>query len=394
MPKPPTGVKFRSDASYLLAGGLGGIGRSLSLWMVANGARNLIHISRSGISSDAAQEVVDKLTDLGVQVKVLQCDIADEAKLSESLGTALKTMPPIRGVIQGAMVLKDQIFSDMAHDTFTNVMRPKVQGSWSLHQATLDQPLDFFVFLSSASSFLGNAGQSNYVAACNYQVALAAHRLGLGLPATAIDIGKVASVGVVAESTDSTIEQNLVKLGLRDIQEAELHAIIELAMLPAAHGISNGHLITGAHTSIDPTADADDLPFWSRDPVFSHLDVLRPHLAGTDGAGTGTSQRLSLRTLLAASETRADATVVVLEALLLKLARALTMPVAELDATRSTAAYGLDSLVAVDVRNWIYREAGADVAVFEVLQSSSLAALAGRVVEGSGFVGAKIKAEE
>jgi hypothetical protein len=301
-------------------------------------------------------------------------------------------MPPIRGVIQGAMVLKDQIFSDMPHDTFVNVMRPKVQGSWSLHQVTLGQPLDFFVFLSSASSFLGNAGQSNYVAACTYQVSLAAHRLGLGVPATAIDIGKVASVGVVAESTDSTIEQNLVKLGLRDIQEAELHAILELAMLPAAHGIANGHLITGAHTSIDPTADAGDLPFWSRDPVFSHLDVLRPHLAGGEGAGT--SQRAPMRTLLAAAETRAEATAVVLEALLLKLARALTMPVGELDAAQSTAAYGLDSLVAVDVRNWIYREAGADVAVFDVLQSSSLTALAARVVEGSGFVGTRIKAEE
>lgn len=388
MPQPLKGAKFHADASYLLAGGLGGIGRSLSTWMVANGARNLIFVSRSGVSNDAARELVSTLMGKGVRVEVLQCDIADEVRLFDSLNAVLKSMPPIRGVIQGAMVLRDQIFANMPYETFVSALRPKVQGSWSLHQATLDQPLDFFVLLSSASSFLGNAGQANYVAACTYQVALAAHRLGLGLPATAIDIGKVASVGVVAESADSTIEANLVRIGLRDIQEAELHAIIELAMLPNAVGVTNGHLITGAHTSLDPGADVADLPFWSRDPVFSHLDALRPHLArAADGSGPSAG-RASLKTLLGAAPSKSAAIAIVLDALLSKLARALAMPVAEIDAGRSTAAYGIDSLLAVDIRNWIFREAGADVAVFEVLQAGSVGGLAGRVVEGSAFLGA------
>ncbi|KFY26739.1 hypothetical protein V493_03909, partial [Pseudogymnoascus sp. VKM F-4281 (FW-2241)] len=347
MPQPLKGAKFHADASYLLAGGLGGIGRSLSMWMVANGARNLIFVSRSGVSNDAARELVNTLMGKGVRVEVLKCDIADEVRLFDSLNAVLRTMPPVRGVIQGAMVLRDQVFANMPYETFVSALRPKVQGSWSLHQATLDQPLDFFVLLSSASSFLGNAGQGNYVAACTYQVALAAHRLGLGLPATAIDIGKVASVGVVAESTDSAIEANLVRIGLKDIQEAELHAIIELAMLPNAVGVTNGHLITGAHTSLDPGADIADLPFWSRDPVFSHLDALRPHLArAADGSGGGSSSagRASLKSLLGAAPSKAAAVATVLEALLAKLARALAMPVAEIDAARSTAAGGCRGL--------------------------------------------------
>ncbi|KFZ04628.1 hypothetical protein V502_10007, partial [Pseudogymnoascus sp. VKM F-4520 (FW-2644)] len=340
MPQPLKGAKFHADASYLLAGGLGGIGRSLSTWMVANGARNLIFVSRSGVSNDAARELVSTLMGKGVRVEVLQCDIADEVRLFDSLNAVLKSMPPIRGVIQGAMVLRDQIFANMPYETFVSALRPKVQGSWSLHQATLDQPLDFFVLLSSASSFLGNAGQANYVAACTYQVALAAHRLGLGLPATAIDIGKVASVGVVAESADSTIEANLVRIGLKDIQEAELHAIIELAMLPNAVGVTNGHLITGAHTSLDPGADVADLPFWSRDPVFSHLDALRPHLARAADGSSPSAGRASLKSLLGAAPSKSAAVATVLEALLAKLARALAMPVAEIDASRSTAAGG------------------------------------------------------
>ncbi|KFX94705.1 hypothetical protein O988_06147, partial [Pseudogymnoascus sp. VKM F-3808] len=352
MPPPLTGAKFHAEASYLLAGGLGGIGRSVSSWMVENGARNLIFVSRSGVSNDAARELVDSLRGKGVRIEVVQCDIADEVRLFDSLNSVLKTMPPIRGVIQGAMVLRDQIFANMPYETFVSALRPKVQGSWSLHQATLDQPLDFFVLLSSASSFLGNAGQGNYVAACTYQVALAQHRLGLGLPATAVDIGKVASVGVVAESTTSTIESNLTRIGLKDIQEDELHAILELAILPNAMGVTNGHLITGAHTSLDPGADAGDLPFWSRDPVFSHLDALRPHLlrAG-DGSPTHPSTpggRTSLKTLLATAPSKSAATALVLDALLAKLSRALAMPVAEIDPSRSTAAYGIDSLLAVE----------------------------------------------
>lgn len=152
MPPPPKGAKFHPDASYLLAGGLGGIGRSVSTWMVANGARHLIFLSRSGVSSDAARELVASLTAAGVRVEVLQCDIADEARLFSSLQDALTRMPPIRGVLQGAMVLRDQIFANMTYETFMSSLRPKVQGSWALHQATLDQPLDFFVLLSSASA--------------------------------------------------------------------------------------------------------------------------------------------------------------------------------------------------------------------------------------------------
>src|SRR5436190_13027985 len=122
MPKIPKSITFPSEASYLLAGGLGGLGRSVSHWMVSHGARNLIYVSRSGASSPEASKFVDSLKAAGVRAGVLSCDISDDQKLSECLGSALKTMPPLRGVIQGAMVLKDQIFSNMSYDTFMNTV--------------------------------------------------------------------------------------------------------------------------------------------------------------------------------------------------------------------------------------------------------------------------------
>src|SRR5579862_8822481 len=120
MQKPPTGIVFANDASYLLAGGLGGLGRSISRWMVSNGARNLIFVSRSGASSPDAIKFVNDLTAAGVRVRVLSCDIEDEQKFSMSLSSTLETMPPIRGVIQAAMVLKDQVFFNMSFESFMN----------------------------------------------------------------------------------------------------------------------------------------------------------------------------------------------------------------------------------------------------------------------------------
>ena len=219
--------------------------------MVNNGARNLIYVSRSGAGSSETAAFVQDLTVRGVRVEILKCDIANEAALTQALDPVLESMPPIRGVIQGAMVLKDQMFTNMTHDTFINTVRPKVQGSWSLHKATLSQPLDFFILLSSAASFVGNAGQSNYVAACSYQVALSAHRHSLGLPATAIDIGKVKDVGFVAENAGTVSDQNLLRLGMLEIEEQELLTMMEMTMLPRAIGVTNGHMVTGVHSTND-----------------------------------------------------------------------------------------------------------------------------------------------
>jgi len=395
MPKAAESITFSSDASYLLAGGLGGLGRSISHWMVSNGARNLIYVSRSGASSSEAIKFVNSLTAAGVRVQVLKCDVANEEKLSTSLSSALKTMPPLRGVVQGVMVLKDQVFSNMSFDTFMNTIRPKVHGSWSLHKATLNQPLDFFVFLSSASGFLGNAGQSNYVAACTYQVALTAHRLAQGLPATAIDIGKVASVGFVAENAGTMSEQNLVRMGFLDIKEEELHAMVELAMLPRSQGVENGYMITGAHTTVDAGSGDQELPFWSRDPVFSHMENLRPHLARSarGNAVEGSSQK-SLSELLGAAMSLSGAVAYVLDALLRKLSRSLMIALEDIDVGKSTGAYGIDSLIAVDIRNWILREAKADVPVFEILQAVTLTALAHKVAEKSAFLSQDLKVED
>jgi NAD(P)-dependent dehydrogenase (short-subunit alcohol dehydrogenase family) len=104
-PKPQVAL-LHSDVSYILVGGLGGIGRATALWMADNGARTLIFVNRSGLSSAAAQETAGDLKKKGVCVIVYACDISDSKQVEKMVSELARDAPPIRGVIQSAMVLR------------------------------------------------------------------------------------------------------------------------------------------------------------------------------------------------------------------------------------------------------------------------------------------------
>ena len=354
--------------------------------MLKYGAQNFIYVS-----------LVEDLRSAGARVEIIRCGVEDEETLSRLLSEALISMPPIRGVVTAAMDIKDQLFANMPYETFSAGTRPKVQGSWSLHRATLGQPLDFFVMLSSAAAFFGSIAQSNYVAACTYQVALAAHRRSLGLPAASLDVGKIVGIGYVAEDGTGASGRNLNHLGMMDVHEDELLCHIELAMLSSSipqadAALVDGHLLTGIHSTNDPDRGVE-LPFWGRDPVFSHMDFARPHLRKSKQSGddiNGTEVRKPLPELLGTATSQAEASKYILAALGQKLARALMMTAAtDLDPKKGLGAYGVDSLIAVELRNWLSREAGVEMPVFEILQAASIAGLAKQVAAKSTLVSAK-----
>lgn len=358
--------------------------------MVKHGAKNLIFVSRRGASSPKALQLVSELEALAVRVSVLQCDAADEEKLTQLLHEALTTMPPLRGVLNSAMDLRDQIFANMSHDMFIAGLRPKVHGSWALHKATLNKPLDFFIMLSSAGAFFGSIAQANYVAACTYQVALAAHRRTLGLPAVSIDVSKIVEVGHVAEDETGTSNRNVTQLGMVEVRPEELHCLLEMAMRPTDSDINNdipnGHLLTGVHSTND-AENGEELPFWSRDPVFSHMDFVRPHLRKSNKGEDGSSAtRRPIRESLATATSLEEAESNLLDGLLRKLARGLMMVVEDLDPKKEMGHYGVDSLVAVDLRNWLARDAGVDMPVFEILRPIPLTTLVKQMVAKSTLV--------
>ncbi|KAI9872084.1 MAG: hypothetical protein M1823_008265, partial [Watsoniomyces obsoletus] len=156
-------------------------------------------MSRSAKSAKN-QSFIDEMASLGCKVYASGCDISEPSEMAAAVQDCASEMPPIRGVIQGAMVLQDSIMEQMTVEQYKAAVRPKVQGTWNLHEQLHD--LDFFVMLSSLSGVVGLASQCNYAAGNSYQDALARYRLSRGLPAASIDIGVVQAVGVVAENAE------------------------------------------------------------------------------------------------------------------------------------------------------------------------------------------------
>ena len=105
MPRAKTVSILSSDASYILVGGLGGLGRSTALWMADHGAKNLIFVSRSGIAKQEARELVNVLKERQITVVVHSCDVGNASQLKDVLAQS-NHMPPVRGVVQGVMVLQ------------------------------------------------------------------------------------------------------------------------------------------------------------------------------------------------------------------------------------------------------------------------------------------------
>ena len=106
LPKPAIGATFASDASYLIVGGLGGLGRAMCHWMARRKCKNIVLISRSGMQSPDAQSLLDEFARLEVRLKVYACDVSNAEDLNQTLNLCFRDMPPIRGVIQSAMVIR------------------------------------------------------------------------------------------------------------------------------------------------------------------------------------------------------------------------------------------------------------------------------------------------
>ena len=192
-------VEIRSDATYLLTGAFGGIGRELVRWLVERGARSLALVSRAGPSRADAQALVEELESAGVRVLAACADVSSSDDLGRVLNEIGQTMPPLRGIIHAAGRLDDGILLHQNWTRFETVFAPKVAGAWNLHEQTAGRALDFFVLFSSIASVLGSAGQGNYAAANAYLGALANARRATGLPGLAIHWGAWAGAGMAVQ---------------------------------------------------------------------------------------------------------------------------------------------------------------------------------------------------
>ncbi|RWA08359.1 hypothetical protein EKO27_g6749 [Xylaria grammica] len=269
--------KFNENASYVVAGGLGGLGRPIIRWMADRGAKYLIILSRSGATSQVAIELVSELRAKNVHVLTPRCDISTTPNL-----------PPIKGCINATMVLQDSIFENMTHAQWSSTIRSKVNTSWNLHQL-LPPNLDYFILLSSISGIYGSPGQGNYAAGCTFQDALARHRTAAGHRASvSLDLGWMRDDGVVRESVD--YQRRLASTAnFNPVATADLLALLDHYCDPALPPLTlkQSQLIVGASTPREVRARGGDAYWASRTCLFSGFDVAqKAHAAGDNQFST------------------------------------------------------------------------------------------------------------
>lgn len=375
-------MKLSSEASYLVVGGLGGIGRSICEWLVDRGARHLIVLSRS---KDVHAPFVTSLEQRGCAVLHHPGDVADENQIAEMLHRcAHEGMPRIQGVVQSAMVLRDALLSQMTVEDFNAALRPKVQGSWNLHK--LVQDVDFFIMLSSSIGVMGGPGQANYAAASVFQDALAQLRRAQGKPATSIDLGVVKSVGYVANAAGRGISERLARTGFQTLSVEDVTAMVERAIASSNKSLPEV-VMTGINTS--PGAHwAEER--WIQEARFAGLKP-RPQVVlqagpattpGPDQNGLGDT-----RAELSRAVSYDDAVGMVLEAMSRKLRRMFGLGEDDVSGSRTLASLGVDSLVAIELRTWLMSQLDVDISIFELMEGKTVADLAGIVVRKLGYSG-------
>jgi NADPH:quinone reductase-like Zn-dependent oxidoreductase/NAD(P)-dependent dehydrogenase (short-subunit alcohol dehydrogenase family) len=396
LPPKSVDMKLKADGTYVLVGGLGGLGRGQALFMAKHGARHLGFISRSGGASKDAQAVMKSLAEQGLQAKVYAGDITDRTTLKAILDDISKSMPPIRGVIQGAMQLDDSIFHKMSYRQWMAATRPKVQGSWNLHEL-LPDTLDFFIMLSSLAGIIGSVSQANYAAGNTYQDALAHYRRSKGLPALSINLGIIRGLGYVAEHKD--VAARLGQIGLASVNESQFFHLLQCAIAGTADNQSRlpDQLLTGAGTggamrAAEKAETEINLSWLDTQAAFSHLrrlgdETLKAERGGSQDGGK-TKQLVGD---LGCAKTMDQAAQTAQQILLERMARVISISVSDIDTSKPVYAYGVDSLVAVELRNWLAMELKSELSIFDLTSNAPISDVSLKIASRSLLVPADVK---
>ncbi|KAI1808155.1 ketoacyl-synt-domain-containing protein [Daldinia bambusicola] len=359
------------DGTHVIIGGTGGLGRSTAKWMVKHGARHIVLLSRSGGKAAELRQLIDNIQDrANIIVKI--CDIASEDGVYRLVKELAETLPPICGVIHAAMMLHDGLIEGMTHDSYVSAIRAKVKGTWNIHNAleSINARLDYFVLLSSAAGIVGSRGQAAYAAANTFLDGFASCRVAQGLPGVSLDLTAVSDAGYISENLAR--EDEIIKnFGGQTISEAEVLGLLAVAISSKC----GTQCLTGL--KLVPS-NTDALPYYADDPRFAHLKAAA--LAEIRAASSDSRQVISYRNAFRAAANSEEARQIVVQGVLQKLSEVLSVAHDDVDALRSMASYGLDSLTAIEVRNWITRELGATLEILELLTSANVTELANLIV--------------
>ncbi len=356
---------IRSDATYLITGGLGALGLQVARQLVSDGAQYIALMGRRA-PNEMAQSVIEKLTQQGAQIASIQGDVAQLASLQDAIGQIPDSYPPLRGVVHAAGVLADGMMFDMDLDQWYKPLASKIDGTWNLHQATQDMSLDFFVMFSSVACVLGSPGQSNYATGNAFLDGMVGYRRSLDLPATSINWGPWADSGMAAEAgRDSQLSGRGMQL-LPSGESLELMSqlIGQRARQVVVMNVNWGELVRAMGGKVAP--------------------ILRVVAAGVESGGEETSSedrtfRESLLTMPVGE--RMEKLVAFFSN---QLAQIMGMEVPDVDVVSPLSTMGMDSLMAIELKNKIERRLQTSLPMSVLIHEPSVNSLADYLANNFG----------
>jgi malonyl CoA-acyl carrier protein transacylase len=366
MPVGERKIIISQDKTYLITGGLGGLGLQIVHWMVAKGARYLILMGRRGVPSAEVQNQLNQLTQKGIQIKVVKADVAQFTEIATLLAEIETAMPPLSGIIHAAGVSRYQALKELEWNHFEMILRPKVLGTWVLHQLTQNLTVDFFVNFSSLSSVIGAKGQSAYAAANQFLDVWSHYRHELKLPALSINWGFWKSAGMVATQE----AQNwFINRGLKALEPDDALEILEYLLGTESVQVAVANLDWNHVKSLYEALGMGSL--------FEQVAVL-PEIVETTSSVPMSTQPPSVIEQLVnqIQHTTSPEKYYNLIVDYLKWQIAKSLGLSQLDIQQSLNNLGLDSLMAVEIRNQIRTHLGVELAIGTFLQGISVSGLA------------------
>ncbi|OQD65143.1 hypothetical protein PENPOL_c006G09455 [Penicillium polonicum] len=376
--RPVPRAAFDPNATYLLVGCLGGLGRSLSAWMVERGARHLAFLSRSGINKSEAVSIVEELTAAGAHPEVIQCNVTDQNALASAV-EKLSATRQVKGVIHAAMVEGDALFQNADWSQVQKVLEPKVIGTINLHHATKSLPLDFFLMNSSIVGTVGTPSQGAYTAANAFQDSFSRFRHSQALPATTLGLGLILEVGSVSSST--AFQQMLQRNATYGVSETEFLQLLEGALCkphPSSSKCDASHpaqVVTGLEParflSYLENDRVNDLVWYNNARFQGVRQAISDRAQSLASAGSNSSGGTSsIATQLQNASTPAEKLEISRTAITTRLAELLAVAANDIDSNMPVSRYGVDSLVAGELRNWLIKTFGFEVSMLQLLSKS------------------------
>ena len=353
--RPVTSI--RSDAAYLVTGGLGAFGLATATWLAAKGAGTIVLAGRRGAASADQQAAVEALRASGGDVRVEQVDVSDRASV-DALLTRLSDGLPLRGVFHAAGILADEPLGELSQQGLNSVLSPKARGALILHEALAETELDHFVLYSSVTSQAGTIPQFSYAAANAVLDALAHYRVSMGLPALSVNWGSLAGGMATSSKEISTY------LALNGLRPLSLGAACEY--LDVAIGLNPIQVMI---------ADVDWAVWGPMHPASAGTPRFAAHVNAAKGASADSD---SVRAQLAAMpvEQRVE---VLTDMLTEQAAGVLGIPADSVDRHTPLPELGLDSLMAVELRARLDVALGLEISALELSRSGGLSSLASRL---------------